>query len=127
MVVNITANDDYNGRFMFSTLSVSVEEAGDVVMNDNSMIILSLSFSVSLSFFPPSLSSLPPSSLHIFIDYFYSIVAELIVIREGGTFGTVTVPYMIESSAVDDLSPSNGLLIFNEGITQMVRFQLFQM
>ena len=42
--------------------------------------------------------------------------------REGGTFGTVTVPYMIESSAVDDLSPSNGLLIFNEGITQMVRF-----
>ena len=47
--------------------------------------------------------------------------------REGGTFGTVTVPYMIESSAVDDLSPSNGLLIFNEGITQMVCFQLFKM
>ena len=124
MVVNITANDDYNGRFMFSTLSVSVEEAGDVVMNDNSMIILSLSLFLCFSVFLPSF---PPSSLHIFIDYFYSVVAELIVMRDGGTFGTVTVPYMIESSGVDDLSPSNGLLIFNEGITQMVRFQLFEM
>ena len=70
MVVNITANDDYNGRFMFSTLSVVVEEAGDVVMNENGMIIFSLSFSVSLSF---SLS--PPSlfSTHIHLLFlFYS-------------------------------------------------------
>lgn len=64
MVVNITANDDYNGRFMFSTLSASVEEAGDVVTNDNGMIILSLSFSV---FLPSSLPLLYTYSLIIFI------------------------------------------------------------
>ena len=67
MVVNITANDDYNGRFMFSmsSLSVVVEEAGDVVMNDNGMIILSLSFSPPS--LPPSLPLLYTYSLIIFI------------------------------------------------------------
>lgn len=78
MVVNITANDDYNGRFMFSmsSLSVVVEEAGDVVMNDNGMIILSLSLSLFLclspSLLPPSLpSSLFSTHIHL-LFLFYS-------------------------------------------------------
>ena len=48
------------------------------------------------------------------------IVAELTVIRDAGFFGTVTVPYMIESAGANDLSPTSGLLVFEEGITQLV-------
>uniref|UniRef100_A0A1X7VF86 Staphylococcus aureus surface protein A n=3 Tax=Amphimedon queenslandica TaxID=400682 RepID=A0A1X7VF86_AMPQE len=84
LTVTISANDDPNGRFGFSpsSLSVSVEEAGAVVNDDN--------------------------------------IAELTVIREGGTFGTVTVPYMIETAGANDLSPTTGLLVFQEHETQQV-------
>lgn len=40
--------------------------------------------------------------------------------RVGGLFGTVTVPYMIEAAGANDLTPTSGLLVFQQDVNQQV-------
>ena len=44
-------------------------------------------------------------------NYFFSVVI-LTVMRDGGAFGTTTVPYMLDSDGSDDLSAIPGVLVF---------------
>ena len=52
--------------------------------------------------------------------YVSLVVASLTVIRSGGAFGTVTVPYTVEPAGVSDLTPTLGVIMFMVGIRQKV-------
>ena len=56
--------------------------------------------------------SIYPLSIYVHSSiYFFSVVI-LTVMRDGGAFGTTTVPYTLESAGSDDLSAIPGVLVF---------------
>ena len=52
--------------------------------------------------------------------YVSLVVAFLTVIRSGGVFGTVTVPYTVEPAGMSDLTPTDSVIMFMEGIREKV-------